>query len=170
MGKGTGSEAYFRVLFEQYHHRLYAYALGKVNDAFLAEEIVQNTFIRYWQKKGTEGPQEDPAFFLFFIAKGLIIDQFRRKATDVPFDEAIPAHTAIHNDLSEKYDRQHEAAVIQQLVTHLPERQQQIFRMKFYEDMPAEEIASSLNITPKTVRNLLTKATRYIRHKKRFSL
>ena len=45
----------------------------------------------------------------------------------------------------------------------LPERQRQIVEMNYYEEMPHNAIAAALKISPKTVRNLLSRALKNMR-------
>lgn len=166
MGRDSAGKAYFTRLFEQYHQELYAYAFSKLRDSFAAEEIVQNTFIRYWQKKGNE-ETENPSFFLFFIAKGLLIDQLRKKNSSVPLEEAhlSPAD----NILYQKYERLHNRRLVEQMATTLPRQQRRILEMNYQQDLSHDAIASALNISPKTVKNLLARAVRKLREQQRFS-
>lgn len=152
-------------MFEQHHKPLYAYAYKKSNDSFLAEEIVQNTFIRYWKQKGTT-EAINPEFLLFMIAKGLLIDHWRKKEIMVPTDPGVlPNEELADNAADKKYEHLHFDHLVREAAASLPERQKQIFELNYYSDMPGNEIAASLNISPKTVSNLLNTARKHVRSK-----
>lgn len=159
--EATG-QAYYSRLFEQYHRQLYAYAYKKTGDTFIAEEIVQNTFIRLWRYKGYT-QTEDPAYLLFFIAKGLLVDHFRKKEHITVSVDAVPGHSFQQDPVNSGQDAHHFRKLLQTAVSKLPSRQRQIFELNYFHDRSHDEIAAALNISSKTVKNLLSKATRQVR-------
>ncbi len=166
MPSDTAKKDYFTWLFEQHHRALYAYAFKKLRDTFLAEEIVQTSFIRFWQHKGSNALEEEvrPEHFLFYIAKGLIVDQLRKKRLTVAIESAsLPAEALTDNTVSDKYDLLHYTGLLQQAMLTLPPRQKQIFEMNYFGQMKNEEIAATLSLSRQTVKNLLSKAVKQLR-------
>lgn len=163
MSPTATGQAYYSRLFEQHHRELFAYAYKKTGNTFLAEEIVQNTFIRLWRHKGyTE--MQDPSRLLFFIAKGLLVDHFRKKERVTLSVDALPENSLQQDPLNARQDAHHFRKLLQTAVSKLPSRQRQIFELNYFHEQSHDEIAQSLNISSKTVKNLLSKATIQVRN------
>lgn len=67
---------------EKQYDKLLKYCYAKVKDRDLAEDIVQGTFLRFWQAKSYRDTGKEIAY-LYTIARNLCSDAFRRKK-DVP--------------------------------------------------------------------------------------
>src|SRR5919199_2561239 len=74
-------ETALALLYERYAQLIYALALRILQQPELAEDLVQETFVRVWRRASTfrSGPGGVPAW-LFRIARNLAIDQLRRQA------------------------------------------------------------------------------------------
>lgn len=156
---------YFTHLFEQHHRSLYAYAYKKTGDSFTAEEIAQSTFIKFWQYRLKAGTpiQDNPEKLLFFIAKALLVDYYRKKTATISIEEAF----AVTESVASTYVLQHEALhfnnLIRSVADTLPDRQKQVFEMNYFQEMNHGEIAMALNISRQTVKNQLSKAMKQVR-------
>jgi len=162
----TTEKDYFTHLFEQHHRSLYAYAYKKTGDSFTAEEIAQSTFIKFWQYRLKAGTPtlDSPEKLLFFIAKALLVDYYRKKTATISIEEAL---TITESMADNSYTLQHEALHFNNLVRSvadtLPDRQKQVFEMNYFHEMNHGEIAMALNISHQTVKNQLAKAMKQVR-------
>lgn len=148
-----------------YADALYAYAKPRVNDAQLAEDLVQETFLSAWKARdGFKGEASEKSW-LFTILKNKIIDHYRKKskeiiqtgneadATDGFFNEAEhwtktdqPSDWGSH--LTNTIDQKEFYTILEGCKKKLQQLQQSVFVMKYMEDMNADEICKALDITP----------------------
>lgn len=147
-----------------YADALYAYAKPRVDDAQLAEDLVQETFLSAWKAKdGFKGEASEKSW-LFTILKNKIIDHYRKKskeiiqtgagqdATDLFFNDAEhwtekdqPLKWGLEG--ADRLQQKEFYQVLESCKKKLQQQQQAVFVMKYMEDMDADEICKALNIT-----------------------
>jgi RNA polymerase sigma-70 factor (TIGR02943 family) len=148
-----------------YADALYAYAKPRVNDAQLAEDLVQETFLSAWKARdGFKGEASEKSW-LFTILKNKIIDHYRKKskeiiqsasekdATDDFFNQAEhwtdkdqPLSWGV--DGLDSLQQKEFFTVLEGCKKKLQHLQQAVFVMKYMEDLDAADICKALNITP----------------------
>ncbi len=150
---------------ENYGNLLYQYALPRVNDSVIAEDLIQETFLS--ALKGLDGYKGEASEknWLFTILKNKIIDYYRKKATEqavTPMpdlkmveddwfnEDGRWAENKIPKDWDAS-DNPAERKEIQKIINwckdHLKNLQQNVFTLKYMEDLDSEEICKVLNIT-----------------------
>ena len=78
---GTGGEASLRALYGQHADALYGFAQARLGDPGLAEELVQDVFVRVWRHAGEFDPARGSVRgWLYSIARNAVIDAERRRA------------------------------------------------------------------------------------------
>jgi RNA polymerase sigma-70 factor (ECF subfamily) len=79
----TARQRQFDALYAAHHQTLHGYFLGKTSDAELAIDLLQDVFVRAWRTMATlEGlSSERQRMWLFAVARNLVIDQYRARAT-----------------------------------------------------------------------------------------
>ncbi len=140
---------------EEFRRDLMLYAQARVGDKALAEDLVQEAFVRYFSRSGSE-PVSSPKGYLIRTVYNLSIDHFRSKQirlaavaseTDKPPDgETSPEQLISESQLQAKFD---------QAYTALPERQQQIFYMRRMEGHSTAQIASRFNLSRRMVQKYM---------------
>src|SRR5690348_13682452 len=78
----AGSEQAFTTLYRYYSPRLYINILTIVKDPLLAEEIIQELFVKVWQKKEAYSTVENFGGYIYRIAQNLIHDFFKKLKKD----------------------------------------------------------------------------------------
>jgi RNA polymerase sigma-70 factor (ECF subfamily) len=151
--------------FALYGTLLYQYALPRVNDSEIAEDLVQDTFLS--ALKGLDGFKGEASEknWLFSILKNKIIDFYRKKATEQSV-MSMPDLQLAENDWFDEEgswaenrmpkdwhasDNPTERKEIQKIINwckdHLKALQQHVFTLKYMEDVESEEICKVLNIS-----------------------
>lgn len=133
-----------------------------VLDRALAEDIVQEAFVRVWSKARTFDPaRAQLRTWLYRIVAHLCIDQ-RRRARPLPlpehFDRADPAIGA--HDMMEQTEQQ---ASLMKALSELPARQRAAVMLIYDEGLSGGEAASILGLTAKAVERLLARARARLR-------
>ncbi|WP_339740772.1 RNA polymerase sigma-70 factor [uncultured Sunxiuqinia sp.] len=154
----------FDQLYERYSQRLYGFAFSMLKNREDAKEIVQETFLKIWNKRTTIDGSHALRSFLFSVSYNLMIDLFRQRTKDQDFmarlkdhfnEESIPADELVQ--LKELTDEVH------RLVNELPRKRRTIYLMSREEGLSHKEIAEKLGITEKTVENQITLSLKHIR-------
>lgn len=149
---------------DNYADALYSYTLPRVNDAALAEDLVQETFLSAWKAKDSFKGEASEKSWLFTICKNKIIDHYRKKARDIvqpiagrdPSDACFDdvEHWTQENkpgewgiDYSQALDNKDFYRILEACKKKLQEIQQSVFVMKYMEDLDSAEICKALGIT-----------------------
>lgn len=154
----------FSWLFDRYSHTMYLIALDILNDHELARDIVQEAFLKLWEKSDTIDIQTSIKSYLFRTAANLAINKFKKESRIVHPRElqAIPepsTRTGIR--VEEKEFEQY----IHHAIDSLPPQCRRVFTLSRFSDMSPPDIAQHLNISINTVYTHLTMAIRIIKER-----
>lgn len=168
----SGNSKAFEKLFEHHHKKLYSFLFHLLNSKEDAEEIVQETFIKIWEKREDfiEGyPFES---FLFKIAKNAFLNLNRKKVNRRVFEEHLNLLQEISSEKSDDYIIFKETSdIIDIIISGLPPKRKEIFLLRRIEGLSRQEIAGRLGISVVTVDGQLLKANKYLKEElKKYSL
>ncbi|MCQ2113496.1 MAG: RNA polymerase sigma-70 factor [Bacteroidaceae bacterium] len=157
----------FELFFSRYRSKYYYFILKLVKDNDVAQDIVQNIFMKLWVNR--ENLDENLALpaYLYVMAKHEICNHFRaiRNHKTSAIDEgcmslvtnlATPYEDLTFAELSEKVNK---------LIDALPPKRRRIFKMSRIEHIKAQDIANELGISVRTVEKHLELALRTLRGK-----
>jgi RNA polymerase sigma-70 factor (ECF subfamily) len=163
--------------FELLYHLLYPgmcqYASQLTSDRHLAEEVVQDVFLKAWNKRKEIISQEGSIRkYLFHLVHNQCIDALRKcKTQRESFVQLLPSELWIK--ISEKYgfdeflierlEAEETALKIQQAVDQLPAQCREIFVKSRFENQTNEEIAAELNLSVNTVKTQIYRALQKIK-------
>ncbi|MGF1923499.1 MAG: RNA polymerase sigma factor, partial [Bacteroidia bacterium] len=140
----------------------YNAAYKRLKDADYAKDITQDIFLQIWHRR-KEMNIEHFAPYLFTAVRNNVFKWIQKEQKFTPIPELL-AHLSHAKDqadaelLRKEFMLKYEA-----LVNTLTPAQQEIFRMRFHDDLSTKEIAEKLNITRKTVQNQLGKSVTQLR-------
>lgn len=151
----------FKKVFIPYHQKLYRIAYRIVQDAANAEDIVQDTFIKLWNKRDEMESIDNTEAFAIIILRNTSLDYLRKtkndRYTDYDTDMAEPV------SLSKQIELQDEAEKIKYLINKLPDQQRQVMIMKHWDDYSDEEIEQATGLSAGNIRVILSRARKTIR-------
>lgn len=161
-----GSYKDFTKLYELYASRLYAFALNLTHVEALAEDIVQETFIKVWLHREQINVNLSFNSFLFTMARNQLLNEFRRQVNGPLFLEEVAFHesveedeTAIERKLSfEEFNHRLEIAK-----QKLSPRQQELFELNKEQGLSIADIAAKTSITEQSIRNQISQALHILR-------
>ena len=152
----------FERLFREEYAGLVAASARLCGDRGVAEDVVQNVFIRFHETDGL-GRVDHPGAYLRRAVVTRTINAIRdRRRVDLPGEEAVwsaaeQAVPPVPTHLADLGDRLHVA------IARLPERARLILRLSRFEGYSHKEIAAQLSISPKTVENQIARALKLLR-------
>ncbi|SFH34060.1 RNA polymerase sigma factor [Pedobacter insulae] len=157
----NGNRTAFDLLYNRHWKMVFDAAYKRVESVDDAKDIAQEVFVQLWQRR-TKSPIKQIKSYLFVAARNGVFKHFEQSNKFVSnADAAHEEQDPIHADQHLLYKEFVESFA--QLVATLPPQQQQIFKMRFEQDMSSQEIAEALGISPKTVRNLLGRSLATLR-------
>jgi RNA polymerase sigma factor (sigma-70 family) len=139
-------EKAYTTLIKKYQEKLYWHIRRLVVDHDDANDVLQNVFIRVWN--GLQNFREDAQLYtwLYRIAtnESLTFIENQKKRGSVSFDEV---ETGLSNKIqADKYfDPQKLEWKLQLAIQKLPEKQRVVFSLRYYEEMPYEEMSRVLD-------------------------
>jgi RNA polymerase sigma-70 factor (family 1) len=159
-------EAAFTEIFNYFSPRIWMFIVKKAKSESIAEEIVQEVFLKLWVKKEIATGIKDLASFLYTMATNKLYDHFKKVAGDSRKLEHLwlqVQQAANSNPVEEALDFRESMHLINQAIEQLPPQRKKIYVLNRMEGLSYEEIAQKLNISKNTVSNQLVEATKFIR-------
>lgn len=158
----TGSQLAFRGLYEAHHRELYRYALRFLKSPELAEDVVQDAFVKIWEKRESLSSVQNLRAFLFTVCRNGMLTFFERASREASLRNEIIHYAALsHVDTEEEVSRYEILA--EEAIGKLPPQRQQIFRLCRLEGKSYDEVAKELGISKYTVSDHLVKASKFLR-------
>lgn len=151
----------FKKVFIPYHQKLYRIAYRIVQDAANAEDIVQDTFIKLWNKRDEMENVDNTEAFAIIILRNTSLDHLRKTKNDcyTDYDTNMPETVS----LPKQIELQDEAEKIKYLINKLPDQQRQVMIMKHWDDYSDEEIEQATGLSAGNIRVILSRARKTIR-------
>lgn len=151
----------FKKVFIPYHQKLYRIAYRIVQDAANAEDIVQDTFIKLWNKRDEMESVDNTEAFAIVILRNTCLDYLRKTKNDryTDYDTDMPETTS----LTKQIELQDEAEKVKYLINKLPDQQRQVMMMKHWDDYSDEEIEQATGLSAGNIRVILSRARKTIR-------
>jgi len=162
--KNGNTDAY-TFLVEQYNQKLCVYAFSLSHDHNLAEDIVQNVFIRVWQQRHKLKNDFTVQSFLYKLVYNEFIDQYRKMKSTMAIEKKyIDALDTVLED-DDKTGVEKLITLVKKEIENLPPKCKRTFLLSKQEGLTNIEIAEYLNVSIKTVEAQITKAFSIIRKK-----
>jgi RNA polymerase sigma-70 factor, ECF subfamily len=164
VGRRRDREA-FAALFRFFAPRLKSYFLRLGTQPRTAEDLVQETMLRIWDRAGLYDPARAQAStWVFTVARNLRLDSLRGERHPEPESEALLAGLADEGEDAEALlDSARREERVQMALASLPAEQIEILRLSFFEDVPHAEIARRLELPLGTVKSRIRRALRRLR-------
>jgi RNA polymerase sigma-70 factor (ECF subfamily) len=165
----------FEELVELYQHRLVAVMHHLVGNAEEAEDLAQEVFLRVYRARQKYRPRAKFSTWLFTIANNLALNHLRSRSRKPVVPLTVndsgplgprPAEQLVRDQAAQPVHRlqqQELAALVQQAIQGLNERQRAAVILNKFEDMNYAEIAEVMGLTTKAVKSLLSRARTNLR-------
>ena len=160
-----GSPEAFEVLFHQYSGKLYNFMLRlSSGDTYLAEEMVQRTFIKIWETQSSLNPDKSFISYLCTIAKNMLMNEYEHQTVEYLYkDYILKCYTDIENRIEGEIDKNLLEEYIDSLIAKLPPARKQVFVLSRKKMLSNKEIAEQLQISESTVQTQLLKAVAFMK-------
>ncbi len=136
----------FRKLMGLYKERLYWHIRKLVLIHEDTDDVLQNTFIKVYRNIENFNEKSKLYTWLYRIASNEAIDHLKKKAK-LKFQDISEYQTAVLSSSQEDnlYDGDRIQTLLHKAIATLPEKQQLVFNMKYFDDMKYQEISDILD-------------------------
>jgi RNA polymerase sigma factor (sigma-70 family) len=163
-------EQAFTAIVRKYQQRVYWVVRRIINDADDADDISQEVFVRAY--KALDNFRADAQLFtwLYRIAMNVSMNHVRsmkvRSASDI--DDLYVQPVSPDAGPDEQLERHEFKAIVEEAIAKLPLKQRMVFQMRYFEEMPYEEIAKVMHRTVGGLKanyfHAVRKVTAYVRN------
>jgi len=144
------------IIFKEHHAQCVAFAMHYTGDEHEAEEVVQQVFLRLWEKRETIDINIAVRSYLFAAIRNTAVSNWRkdtvRKEKENIAGTSRFADPSLQSSVWELEKMYHEALI------SLPERCREVFILSRHNQLKYAEIAEVMDISVKTVENQMGKA------------
>jgi len=164
-GVKDGIASAFDQLYEAYSYKLYCFALSIWKSREDAEEVVQNTYFKIWEKRRSIDSNQSFKSFLFTVAYNVTVDLLRERLKERKYRANILEKATSNYNLEEVIEFGDLLEHVMQIVKELPPRKNEIYQLSRVDHLSYSEIAAKLNISVKTVENSINFSMNFIKRR-----
>lgn len=159
-----GDEDAFSAIFHRYIGILKPFAYSFTKSNALAEEIIQDSFIRVWLSRDKLGEVVSFRAWLLKIVANECHKFLKKKvAEDRRISRLGAGRDELHNPVADYINLEEVKQLISKAVGELSPQRRKIYQMSRGQGLKIEEIAAELDLSPNTVKNVLVIAVKTIR-------
>ena len=151
--KTCNDKAAFAFLYRSYWAKVYNFTRLYITSAVDVEEIVQEAL----------DEEQNFAGYLFITMRNLVFNRSRKNLNEPFYQLSVIEAVEESYDIEEELDAANLRTHISALISMLPPRQQEVFRLSRDEELSYREIAERLQISERTVEHHISDALKFLR-------
>ena len=155
-------ETAFREFYKEHVFKLFQFAFAFVQNKELAEEIVNDVFLKLWQKRGSLDSIGNINVYLYVAIRNTAANYLRKAASRrrLDLDRLTVSHFYLSPDPEQVMVTEELRKVIEYSINQLPPKCKLIFKLVKEDGLSSQEVAAILKLSYKTVNTQLTIALR----------
>lgn len=146
----NGSKTAFNYIFELYYKRLHFFSTG-ISTEIDAEDIVQESFIKLWERKESFNNPESIKAFLYLTTKNACLNALKHLQVVNKFNE-IPQNVIDELNIANKLIEAEVLNEVQQALFKLPLGYRRVIYLNYFKGMSNQEVAAHLNLSVNTIK------------------
>jgi RNA polymerase sigma-70 factor, ECF subfamily len=168
----AGDRAAFESLYHCFGPKLLAFTRKAVANQEDAEEVVQDVFLKIWERKHFLDPEQNFDIYLFRMARNLVYNKARHQVIEMAYCKYLAGKDSLTENATDHYiDHQELNQALEETYTTLPPVRKQVFVMSRLEGLSNGEIAERLQTSTSNIENHINKALQDIRkHLQRYKI
>ncbi len=153
----------FKARFLPCYPKLYRIAYRYMGNACDAEDMVQNTYLKLWEKQDfLEGIENDEAYAVTTL-KHLCLDKLKAPLVQTDDDSGLVSESSPEPPPDQALEQKEEMKIVMRIISELPEQQRQVVLMRHFEEKSTEEIERETGLSNVNIRVLLSRARKTIK-------
>lgn len=158
-----GDEQAFKQIYDAYGNRLFLFAMRLTRNNAMAEDVVQNAFLKIWLRRETLPGITDFSAYLFRMAQNDVITTVQRSALEATILQHNTGSPVADAQPDEQLHTSEIKKAWQQTIQQLPPQQQKVYLLQKEYGWKIREIADVMNLSPRTVKRHLADAQQTLR-------
>ena len=154
----VGDKEAFKEFFFIMQPHIMAFLYRFTSDKEAANDLCQETFIKFWLSRDKINLSSFPKAYLYQIAKNLALNFITRKPPVVSYEDDETLLTSLSKNPENDYDNFAMMDDLQKALNRLPERCRLTFILSRFDGFEYSEIAEIMNVSLQTVKNQMNKA------------
>jgi RNA polymerase sigma factor (sigma-70 family) len=142
---------------DKYSDNLFRFVLKNIKDEDKAKDIVQDTYVKFWEKKDGVDVAKIKSY-LFTTAYHTLIDMVRKDKKQGSFDEVKESSFSSENHYSDLQE------ILHQAIDQLPEDQKAVILLRDYEGYAYNEIAEITQLTEAQVKVYIFRGRKFLKN------
>lgn len=160
----NGDESAFEGAFKAYARPLHAYGVSLLGNAHMAEEMIQQLFLKIWEQRATLEIHSSLKAYLYRSIHNDCMNYLRHLKVRQRYAESTGRDPALSQEQpSGRLEIKEIQSRLRSGLGKLPEACRTVFQLSRFEHLSYKEIAGQLGISIKTVENQMGKALRVLR-------
>ncbi len=146
---------------QEHYDKIYRYCFFKIRDARLAEDLTQETFLRFFSRNNYVN-RGKPLAYMYTVAKNLCADSFResasvKKNTEPLTDEAPAPGTGL-------YSRE-DSLALRQALAELPDDSREVFLLRYANELSMAEISAVTGLSRFSLRRKINASLKFLKER-----
>jgi len=157
----------FNILYWNYHSAIYYNVLKLTRHSIIAEDIVQEVFIKLWEKRQSLDPEQEISGWLFVVSHNKSVNYLKQKLKESLDQTGFPLF--IEDTLEDTIDIGDDlinahASILEKAIEQLSPQKRKVFELCKLRRKTYEEVAEELNLSKHTVKEYLSEAVLSIKN------
>ena len=159
-----GKEPAFNVLYLTYSKDLYRKINAVIKDESVSDELLQDLFLKIWEKRADIRPEQSFIAFLHTVANNLVYDYFRKVSKDKRLRAKLLINAVdYYMQTEENLIGKETWRIIELAIDKLSDQRRKVFMLCKIEGKSYQEAADLLGITVATVNSHMVSSIRFIK-------
>ncbi len=159
-----GDKKSFEVIYQHYADKVFFVAKSFHINNEDAKEIVQDVFLKVWEKRADIKEGQSFKAYLITIAKNMLLNKLKKKTHEATFKHYLKKFSDNFENTTENYIIYSDLeSYANGFIESMPNKRKQILLLKREKGLSNKEIAMQLNISKRTVDNNLYKANKALK-------
>ena len=160
----NGDHVAFELLYTRHSAKLLVKLERKLTSSAEADDLLQELFIKIWERRNQIDPLQDFAGYLYRIGQRMVTDHYRKLARTNVMQSDVKMISSEYSDNLEQHLAEKEANhLVEQAIATLTAQQQRVFSLCKIQGKSYKEAAEIMHISPETVHVHLVKATQNVK-------
>lgn len=162
----SGCQLAFKNIYNAYSGRIYLNIRKMIKSEEDSTELLQEVFIKVWNKRELINPEQSFRSYLFMIAKNTVYNYLRKNTIEKHVHDYVSLHTVqIYSHVEEQLVEKQEEQWLSHIIEQLPPQRKIIYKMCKLEGKTYAEVGNMLSISTSTINDHIVKATKFIKEK-----
>ena len=159
-----GNEDAFDFFYQKHSAQIFRKLYKMTRVSSISEELLQDVFVKIWEKRHLIDPEKSFKSYLFQIAQNLVYDLYRKVARDERLQSEIKkSFVEIQYLTEEGIHLKDTQQIISQAIDALPPQQKLVFTLCKIEGKSYDEVSTALGVSTSTINGHIVKATKSIK-------